>query len=124
MPNLRVENAEQGSDFSWLGSDHGRGDARTGVLDISAFTAGTHYPDGFIPSGTPVNRADSAALKPWTGGAGEKLGFVVTNQTVHGAADLNVPYLAHGIIKPLNVPGTFTVPTAGAEGFSFIGGVA
>lgn len=44
--------AFQQDDQSWLGSAHGTQSARTVTLDASAFTAGTHYPNGFIPSGT------------------------------------------------------------------------
>jgi hypothetical protein len=32
------------------------GDNPTVTLDISAFTAGTHYPNGYIPNGTVVSR--------------------------------------------------------------------
>lgn len=32
------------------------------TLDISKFTAGTHYPNGFIPSGTAVGRVTATGL--------------------------------------------------------------
>lgn len=38
-------------DQSWLASAHGTDTARTITLDTSAFTAGTHYPNGYFPSG-------------------------------------------------------------------------
>ena len=38
----------------WLGSAHGTDATRTVTLDASKFTAGTHYPNGFIRGGTPV----------------------------------------------------------------------
>jgi hypothetical protein len=37
--------------LSWL-LDDGGWEKESITLDISAFTAGTHYPNGFIPSGT------------------------------------------------------------------------
>jgi len=41
---------------SWLLSEWGQGPGENPsvTVDISAFTAGTHYPNGFIPSGTAV----------------------------------------------------------------------
>ena len=55
-------------DRSWLGSAHGTEATRTITLDVSAFTAGTHYPDGYIPSGTVVARNDSSGMyEPYDG---------------------------------------------------------
>src|SRR3712207_464663 len=51
--SLRTKNYAQG-DQSWLGSVHGTNMCRTITLDTSAFTAGTHYPDGFFKSGLPL----------------------------------------------------------------------
>ncbi len=44
----------QQDDQSWLGSEHGTSSARSITLDTSMFTAGTHYPNGYFPSGLPV----------------------------------------------------------------------
>jgi hypothetical protein len=43
----------QVEDRSWLLSPHGTdpGTTPTVTLDVSAFTAATHYPNGFFPSG-------------------------------------------------------------------------
>lgn len=43
-------------DQSWLGSAHGTNNARPVTLDRSAFTSGTHYPDGFFKSGIPLGK--------------------------------------------------------------------
>lgn len=53
--NLRTESFGQDSQ-EWLGSAHGTDTARTITLDVSTFTAGTHYPDGFLKSGLPLGR--------------------------------------------------------------------
>lgn len=53
MPRLKTETIGSG-DQSWLGSAHGIENCRTELLNISAFTAATHYPDGYIKSGQPV----------------------------------------------------------------------
>lgn len=40
----------------WLGSEHGT-DVPLGItLDTTKFTAGTHYPDGYIKSGIPLGK--------------------------------------------------------------------
>ena len=61
--------------------------ARTGVVDISAFTAGTHYPDGYIPSGTPVALVGGLYVpydktEATTTGAGILAGVILTDQKV------------------------------------------
>lgn len=38
-------------DQSWLGSAHGTETGDPITLDLSTFTAGTHFPNGFLPSG-------------------------------------------------------------------------
>jgi hypothetical protein len=43
-------------DQSWLASAHGTSNARTITLDTSTFTAGTHYPNGYFPSGLPLGK--------------------------------------------------------------------
>lgn len=122
MPRLKTE-TYGGGDQSWLGSTHGTGNCRTGTLDVSAFTAGTHYPDGFIPSGTPVDCSDEGAVAPW-GGSGQ-LGFVFTDQATDGTTDVAAPILRHGTIKADNLPNaaSFEYPATGHT-FTFIGGTA
>jgi hypothetical protein len=53
---------------SWLLSAHGTDPGTTPsiTLDVSAFTAGIHYPDGYIPSGTPVGVLASGLYGPYT----------------------------------------------------------
>jgi hypothetical protein len=40
----------------WLFSDHGTDIALSATLDVTKFTAGTHYPDGYIKSGIPLGK--------------------------------------------------------------------
>lgn len=116
MPRLKTETFG-GGDMSWLGSAHGIANARTEVLDISAFTAGTHYPNGYIPSGLPVAKV-GGVLVPYVAteatvtGAGILAGFVLTDQKVDGAADLAVPLLDHGRVITSKLPIAFVVPAA------------
>lgn len=43
-------------DLSWLASQHGVEAAESITLLKSAFTANTHYPDGFLKSGLPLGK--------------------------------------------------------------------
>lgn len=119
MPRLKTETLG-GGDQSWLGSTHGIANARTEVLDISTFTAGTHYPNGYIPSGLPVAKVGGVlvpydATEGTTTAAGVLAGFVLTDQPVVGTADFGVPLLDHGRVKTANLPISFTAPTAAAK---------
>lgn len=120
MPRLATETIGAG-DQSWLDSAHGLRNAKTEVLDISAFTAGTHYPNGYIPSGTPVAKV-GGMLVPYTSGeatttgAGVLAGHILTDQRVVGTNDFAVPLFKHGRVKTAKVPvgsdGAFTAPVA------------
>lgn len=119
MPRLKTESFGSG-DQTWLGSTHGIYNAVTGTIDVSAFTKATHYPDGHFPSGLIVNAADLGALKPFTGVAGEELGFLLTDQSTDGVTDIAAPVLLHGSIKTANLPVSTNLPTAAPNGFVFI----
>lgn len=119
MPRLKTETFG-GGDLSWLGSTHGIANARTEILDISAFTAGTHYPNGYIPSGLPVAKVGGVlvpydATEGTTTGAGVLAGFVLTDQLVVGTADFGVPLLDHGRVITAKLPISFTAPAAAAK---------
>ncbi|QWY79636.1 head decoration [Arthrobacter phage Persistence] len=47
--------------LSWL-LDDGGWEKESITLDISTFTAGTHYPNGFIPSGTSLGQITATKL--------------------------------------------------------------
>lgn len=122
MPRLTTETFGAG-DQSWLGSTHGIHECRTETLDVSAFTEATHYPDGYVKSGTPVAKV-GGLLVPYTSaeatttGAGVLAGFLYTDQPVVGTGDFAVPLLDHGRVKSSKVPtGTdaFTAPVAAAK---------
>ena len=81
---------------------------RTELLDISTFTANTHYPNGYIPSGLPVAKVGGVlvpydATEGTTTGAGILAGFVLTDQKVVGTNDFAVPVLDHGRIRAAKV---------------------
>ena len=122
MPRLQSEQFGAG-DQSWLGGTHAIYDTRTETLDISTFTAGTHYPNGYIKSGTPVAKV-AGKLVPYdsteatTTNAGVLAGHVYTDQKVVGTGDFAVPLLDHGRVKAAKVPQgvqAFTAPVAASK---------
>lgn len=119
MPKFSSETFGNG-DQSWLGSAHGIANCRTETIQVSAFTADTHYPDGFIPSGTPVALVDGF-LVPYDGteetvdADGVLAGHIFTDQATDGVADIPAPLLDHGRVKADKVPGEFVAPVAEAK---------
>ena len=128
MPRFRTESEIVTGNMEWLGSGHGIRNARTEILDISTFTAGTHYPNGYIPSGMPVAKV-GGVLVPYDAtegtvtGAGILAGFVLTDvplyvtpgATAPATEDQNVPLLDHGRVKVGKLPIAFVKPTAAAK---------
>lgn len=122
MPGLKVETYGSG-DQSWLASTHGMRNAETVTLKLSGFTKGTHFPNGFIPSGTPVNVADLGAVVPFSDAAESQLGFVLFDVPTDGATDTAAAVVVHGIVHIERVPGEFTKPAiAPTGGFVFVKG--
>jgi hypothetical protein len=52
----------QSEDRSWLASSFGTAEPMSVTLDVSAFTAATHYPNGYIPSGTVLGKITATGL--------------------------------------------------------------
>lgn len=122
MPRLKTETVGAG-DLSWLASAHNIRNCRTVTVNVAAFTAGTHYPNGYIPSGTPFALVAGLAV-PYTSaeatiaGAGVLAGHLFTDQRVVGTGNFAAPLLDHGRVKVSKVPqGTdaFTAPVAAAK---------
>lgn len=100
----------------WLWGDHGTGpgDTPSIVLDLSTFSAGTHYPQGYIPSGTVVCKITASGLygpydstasdgRQTPAAGGTYLLFnsvpVASGQT----RDLNAGFV-HGFVDPTRLP--------------------
>lgn len=123
MPRMKTESFG-GGDQSWLAGTHGIRNARTVTIDISTFTAGTHYPDGYIPSGLPLAIVSNLAVpydktEATVTGAGILAGHLLTDQPVVGNVDFPAPMIDHGRVIVSKVPYaggfTFAAPVAAAK---------
>jgi hypothetical protein len=97
-------------DQSWIGAAHGIDLARSITLDTSAFTEGTHYPDGYMPSGTPLSLITATGLYgPYTpagsGGLETLSGFLLTPTKLKSSgADVGAALYEHGRVVEDNLP--------------------
>lgn len=93
----------------WLLGPHGTGpgDNPTATLDVSLFTAGTHYPNGYIPSGTVVSRLASGLWGPYDGTNGLEHGLTFSAVSVNTAdltSDVATGVLKHGFVSYAKLP--------------------
>ncbi len=101
-------------DQSWLGSAHGTSSAQAVTLQTSAFTAATHYPNGYFPSGLALglytSGANSGRYGPYTAGATDGTqnlaGFLFTATGAPRTAGANVQgaLLDHGRVILARLP--------------------
>lgn len=121
MPGLKTVTYGSG-DYSWLLNTDGLDYAVTGVLDVSTFTANTHFPNGYFPSGTPVRIDDRDVIRPWADVSGAVLGFLKGDVKTDGVEDANCAVVSRGQIKTANLPVAFTVPTTAVQPRFFFAG--
>lgn len=98
-------------DRSWLGSAHGSDATETITLDISTFTAGTHYPNGFLPSGLAVGKiTGSGKYGPYSNAAADgretMVGHLFSAVRPRTDADVDAAgaMLTHGVIVEAKLP--------------------
>lgn len=106
--NITTETFDQ-DDQTWLGSAHGTSMGRPVTLDVSAFTEGTHFPDGYMPSGTPVGEITASGLYgPYddaaVDGTETLVGFTLTAVKVTGDNDVQAALFEHGRVVEANLP--------------------
>jgi hypothetical protein len=76
-------------DRSWLASRDGTAFTQTITLLVSAFTANTHYPLGFIPSGTILGKITASGLYgPYAGATAEVQTVTITGTPTGGTFTL------------------------------------
>jgi hypothetical protein len=115
---------------SWLLSQHGTDPGTTPsiTLDVSAFTAGVHYPNGYIPSGAPLAKITANGLYgPYTvsnevqtlteGGSG-LTSFTVTwnGQTTSSLAAAATAAQVQSALEALSNVGAGNVAVTGSAG--------
>jgi hypothetical protein len=97
----------------WLGSAHGTDNPVNATLDVSKFTANTHYPAGFIKSGIPLGKITATSLYgPYddtaTDGRQTLVGFLFTAQDVNARAVTSTKVvgsmLLHCFIREAKLP--------------------
>ncbi|WP_406324131.1 head decoration protein [Streptomyces niveus] len=97
----------------WLGSAHGTDAPVSITLDVSKFTAGTHYPDGYIKSGIPLGKVTTGGkYGPYDDAASDGrqtlVGFLFTAQDVNarGVASTSAvgSMLIHCFIREAKLP--------------------
>ncbi len=77
-------------DRSWLGSRDGTEFTETITLDTSAFTANTHYPNGYVPSGVVLAKLDNGLYGPYAGGTSEAQTVTITGTPTGGTFTLTL----------------------------------
>lgn len=122
----------EGTDASWLRSNHGTGSAIPGTLDVSKLTANTDYDaNGVIPSGLAVSLNTTSGLyEPFDDAAVDFHnvldGFVLTEQQLSRnfagvtTTQVQFPLLKHGIIVVANLPKAPTITTSTATTGEFV----
>lgn len=98
-------------DQRWLAASHGVDLARSITLDTSAFTANTHYPNGYIRSGTPLGKITATDLYgPYTPAASDGTdvlaGFLLSPVKPGASASVDVggALFEHGRVVEANLP--------------------
>jgi hypothetical protein len=76
-------------DRSWLGSRDGTEFTESITLDTSAFTQGTHYPNGYIPSGTVLAKLASGLYGPYAAASAEVQSVSITGTPTGGTFTLS-----------------------------------
>jgi hypothetical protein len=86
---LRTESF-QTENHSWLGSAHGTDATQSITLDTSAFTANTHYPNGYFPSGLPLGKITATGrYGPYAGRTSEQQTITITGGPTGGTFTLS-----------------------------------
>ncbi len=95
---------------SWVGSAHGTDVTQTITLKNSLFTAGTHYPDGYVPSGIVLGRVTASGLYgPYDDAASDgrqvAVGFLYSSVKMRASGpDVGAAIHWHGIVIAAKLP--------------------
>jgi hypothetical protein len=117
--SVRSEGPWLAEDRSWLASDHGTTATRTITLDPALFTAGTHFPNGFVPSGTVLAQVTATGLYgPYdnTKSNGQEVAAGLLFNSIPmttGGAKAGAPLFEHGFVRVSRLPANSGLDTAG-----------
>jgi hypothetical protein len=101
---------------SWLTSPHGTepGTTPSVTVDVSKFTAGTHYPNGYIKSGIVLTQITAGGLwGPYDSTATDgreittpgRIGILYGTLSVHpGSTKIGGAIVVHGFVNPAKLP--------------------
>jgi hypothetical protein len=109
--SMRTETFGQ-EDQSWLGSSHGTDMARSITLDVSTFTSGTHYPQGFLLSGLALGKITATGkYGPYNDASSDGTevlaGFLLTSvrvNTLDNTVDVQGALYIHGVVVTAKLP--------------------
>ena len=114
MTDIRVQKTVYAQDNqSWLIGNHGTDMTPSIKLDVSTFTAATHYPNGFIPSGTVLAKTvDGTGYAPYdpadtTDSLGVAVGLLfaaVPVDQLDNTHDANGALYVHGLVDSTKLP--------------------
>lgn len=109
---VRSEGPWLPEDRSWLGSAHGTAATRTITLDPELFTANTHYPNGFIPSGLVLGEvtARPGVFGPYDDAAEDgravAAGHLFNSTPIRSGqtTEVGAPLMEHGFVRVSKLP--------------------
>lgn len=114
----------------WLASPHGTdpGTTPSATLSVAAFTEGTHYPNGYVPSGTVLGKITTSGLYgPYdntaTDGRETAVGILFGSLQVKGKTKVAGAILKHGFVTQSKLPfqsGTGSIDSAGKTDLKLI----
>lgn len=116
--SVRTVGTWQTEDRSWLGSAHGTEATASVTLDASAFTANTHYPNGFIPSGVIIAKNTSTGywvpyVNGGANGTGTPVGLLFSSVRVASStAKIGAALFQHGFVVEAKLPSGSGVDSA------------
>jgi hypothetical protein len=102
-PTTEIDGA-LASDQTWLASSHGIDAARSVTFDVSAFTEGTHYPDGFLPGGLPVVPGESGPYEPYVDESESTPEFLLDSVRINGGVDPSGAVISHCKVNADRLP--------------------
>jgi hypothetical protein len=110
MTSIEVTTTEyQSENRSWSVGKHGWDLTPSITLDVSKFTAGTHYPKGFVPSGIVLAKIDATGLYgPYdpaaTDGRATAAGHLFSSLNVAGKTRVGGALFIHGGVFESRLP--------------------